>query len=217
MLLSLLLSKRTQVLLVRTIASIWLFLSTPRALAFYTPREYGVMHKTFHPSASSSVNVHHSCSQLLLHERLSGSSARPLSTAMYYGRREDNLFSGLAEIGIGFSIGVLWSEYSVILTGCGPLNFSDALERVCYQGVIALSGVALFNRIVAGKSLELTVEEWFGPLLDTTLVQIRIAEYSSAMAVGGAFLTLAVQYQSGANMDGLSGIDVSLCRAIRDF
>ncbi|KAG7357377.1 hypothetical protein IV203_002065 [Nitzschia inconspicua] len=197
MLLSLLLSKRTQVLLVRTIASIWLFLSTLRALAFYTPREYGAMHKTFHPSASSSANVHHYCSHLLLHERLSGSSAPPLSTAMYYGRREDNLFSGLAEIGIGFSI--------------------DALERVCYQGVIAFSGVALFNRIVAGKSLELTVEEWFGPLLDTTLVQIRIAEYSSAMAVGGAFLALAVQYQSGANMDGLSGIDVTLCRAIRDF
>lgn len=139
------------------------------------------------------------------------------STTLHYSRREDNLFSGLAEIGMGFSVGVLWSEYSIIGTGCGPLGFSDTLERICYQGVIVLSGIALFNRIVTTKSLETTVDELFGPLLDVTLLQVRIAEYASALAVVGAIAALAVQYQSGANMSGLSGIDESLCRAIRDL
>lgn len=139
------------------------------------------------------------------------------STTLHYSRREDNLFSGLAEIGMGFSVGVLWSEFSIIGTGCGPLQFSDTLERICYQGVIVLSGIALFNRIVTTKSLETTVDELFGPLLDVTLLQVRIAEYASALAVVGAIAALAVQYQSGANMSGLSGIDESLCRAIRDL
>ena len=133
---------------------------------------------------------------------------------LQYGRQEDNLFSGLAEIGLVFSIGVLWSEYSIMMTGCGPLNFSDFLERICYQGVIVLAGLALFNRIVTRSSLEETVNGYFGPLLDSTLWQLRAAEYVSALAVIGAFLALAVQYQSGANMQGLSGIDVGLCRAI---
>ena len=137
------------------------------------------------------------------------------TTALGYSRN-DNLFSGLAEIGIGFAVGVMWSEYNIIQTGCGPLNFSDTLERICYQGVIVLMAVALFNRIVARQSLEKTVGDFFGPLLDSTLIQIRLAEIATAIAVVGAFIALGVQYQSGANMDGMSGIDISFCKAIRD-
>ena len=77
-----------------------------------------------------------------------------------HARPQDNLVAGIAEIGFAFSLGVLWSEYSVILTGCGPLNFSDTLERICYQGVIVVAGIALFNRIVTGKSLEYSSEEF---------------------------------------------------------
>jgi hypothetical protein len=132
--------------------------------------------------------------------------------------RQDNLVSGLAEISFAFSLGVLWSEFSIIQTGCGPLDFSDTLERICYQGVIASSGIAVFNRIVTRGSLKDTSEEFFGPLEDSTLWQVQAAEYSSALAVLGAFAALGVQtYIRGANMDGLSGIDVELCRAIRDL
>lgn len=136
-----------------------------------------------------------------------------------YSRPEDNLVSGVAEISFACSLGVLWSEYSIISTGCGPANFSDALERICYQGVIASAGVALFLRIVTGgDSLETTVENALYPLEGPTLIQVRIAEYFSALSVLGAFVSLGYQsYVRGANMEGLSGIDVSMCRAIQDL
>ena len=130
-------------------------------------------------------------------------------------RREDTLFSGIAEIGMGFSVGVLYSEYFIILTSCGPPNFSDTLERICYEGVIVYAGLALFNRIVTLSGLDDTVEEIFGPLQPSTLLQVRIAEYLSAAAVVGAFVALQVQYSKDVSMDGLSGIDINMCRAIR--
>jgi hypothetical protein len=141
-----------------------------------------------------------------------GSHVTPL-----YARPQDNLISGIAEISFAFSLGVLWSEYYIVLTGCGPLNFSDTLERICYQGVIVASGVALFNRIVQGTSLDETTEELFGPLEDFTLWQVRIAEWSSVLTVLGAFVALAFQYSRETNMDGLSGINVDMCRALRDL
>jgi len=49
------------------------------------------------------------------------------------------------------------------------------------------------------------------------LIQVRIAEYASVVAVLGAFVALGFQEMRGSNMDGLSGIDVSMCRAIRDL
>jgi hypothetical protein len=119
---------------------------------------------------------------------------------------------------MGFSIGVLYSEYFIILTGCGPPNFTDTLERICYQGVIVYAGLALFNRIVtqfASGGLDNAVDNLFGPLQESTLWQVRVAEYLSAAAVLGAFVALQVQYSKGASMDGLSGIDVNMCRAIR--
>ena len=118
---------------------------------------------------------------------------------------------------MGFSIGVLYSEYYIIMTGCGPPNFGDTLERICYQGVIVLAGLALFNRVATlfSSSLEDTVNNMFGPLQPSTLWQVRVAEYLSAAAVLGAFVALQVQYSKGVTMDGLSGIDINMCRAIR--
>lgn len=142
-----------------------------------------------------------------------------LSTTIYSSRRyQDSLVAGIAEIGIGFSLGVLWSEYSIIMTGCGPLNFSDTLERICYQGVIVLSGLLVFNRIVTGgKGLDDSSVDFFGPLEDFTLIQVRAAEYASLLAVFGAFVALALQESRGINLEGLSGIDVAMCRAMRDL
>jgi hypothetical protein len=141
----------------------------------------------------------------------------PVDSFRLYSRPQDNLVAGIAEIGFAFTLGVLWSEYGIILTGCGPLNFSDTLERICYQGVIVVAGVALFNRIVSGTNLAETSEKFFGPLEEFTLWQVRVVEWASALAVLGAFLSLAFQYSRGTNMDGLSGIDIGMCRALRDL
>lgn len=144
--------------------------------------------------------------------------AQPVHVLRNYFRPQDNLFSGIAEIGMGFSIGVLYSEYFIILTGCGPLNFSDTLERICYQGVIVYAGLALFNRIVTQNGLEDTINNMYGPLQPSTLWQVRVAEYLSTAAVLGAIVALQVQSSKGATMDGMSGIDINMCRAIRgDF
>ena len=135
--------------------------------------------------------------------------------------RYDNLVSGLAEISIGFSLGVLWSELAVITSGCGPLNFSDTLERICYQGVILTTGLSLFTRIVTTGEQNLTTyvcDEYFGgSLADATVVQVRAAEWLSILAVFGAFVSLGFQIAHGEQMDGLSGINTELCRAVRDL
>jgi hypothetical protein len=51
----------------------------------------------------------------------------------------------------------------------------------------------------------------------STLIQVRVAEVASALAVLGAFLALGLQEHRGTNIDGLSGIDIDMCRAIRDI
>jgi hypothetical protein len=132
-------------------------------------------------------------------------------------RPQDSLVAGVAEISMGCSLGVLWSEYAVMTTGCGPLNFSDTLERICYQGVLVAAGMALFQRIVTQNDLAATCSDYFGELLESTIMQVRLSEFLSLLAVVGAFVALAVQSASGAQMDGMSGIDIELCRAIRDF
>lgn len=135
--------------------------------------------------------------------------------------RYDNLVSGLAEISIGFSLGVLWSEFAVVTSGCGPLNFSDTLERICYQGVILTAGLSLFTKIVTIGDQDLTsyvCDEYFGgSLAEATVVQVRAAELLSILAVVGAFVSLGFQIAHGEQMDGLSGINTELCRAVRDL
>ena len=151
----------------------------------------------------------------------------PTSTVLWNSYRpQDSFFSGVAEIGIAFALGVVYSEYWIIRTGCGPPNFNDTLERICYQGVLIYAGLALFHRIVSStrgtssngwrsRSVRETMENEFGPLLSTTLWQMEIAEYSSALAVLGAVVALVCQYNTSQRMDGLSGIDINMCRAIR--
>ena len=113
--------------------------------------------------------------------------------------KADNLVSGLAEVSFGFSLGVLFSEQSILQTGCGPVNFSDTLERICYQGVILFAGVALFNRVVNTYSiygdrttdLAMAAENYFGTLEEFTLWQVRVSEWASGVAVVGAIVSWA--------------------------
>lgn len=196
-------------------AGYFLLLLLTQALAFHpspiTPykRNYNTIIQT--------RGIHNARNDVVFNTQFSDAHTHPVHVMNNNLRPQDNLFSGIAEIGMGFSIGVLYSEYFIIMTGCGPPNFSDILERICYQGVIVYAGLALFNRSVTlfSSSLEDTVDNMFGPLQPSTLLQVRIVEYLSVIAVAGAVVALQVQYSKGASMDGLSGIDINWCRAIR--
>eukprot|EP00586_Coscinodiscus_wailesii_P021161 CAMPEP_0172502054 /NCGR_PEP_ID=MMETSP1066-20121228/155982_1 /TAXON_ID=671091 /ORGANISM="Coscinodiscus wailesii, Strain CCMP2513" /LENGTH=96 /DNA_ID=CAMNT_0013277159 /DNA_START=426 /DNA_END=716 /DNA_ORIENTATION=+ len=93
----------------------------------------------------------------------------------------------------------------------------DALERICYQSVILAAGLLLFGRITTGRDLVYMSEDYFGSLEELTLAQIRAAEAVIWLAVLGAFLVLGVQIFNEVDMDGFSGIDVEMCKVLRDF
>ena len=181
----------------------------------------------FSSSASSSTTAAATTTRIASLPGIRHYQRHPTSTVLWNSYRpQDSFFSGVAEIGIAFALGVVYSEYWIIRTGCGPPNFNDTLERICYQGVLIYAGLALFHRIVSStggtssngwrsRSVRETMEEEFGPLLSTTLWQMEIAEYSSALAVLGAVVALVFQYNNNVSMDGFSGIDTNMCRAIR--
>mmetsp|Transcript_30470 Transcript_30470/g.34730 ORF Transcript_30470/g.34730 Transcript_30470/m.34730 type:complete len:219 (+) Transcript_30470:96-752(+) len=136
------------------------------------------------------------------------------------GPRYDNLVGGLAQISLGASLCVLYSEWNIILTGCGPLDISDFTERFCYQIDILAAGVFLFVRIVSqGRCLTNLLKDdgEYMELEDFTLVQVTWAEWLAMASVVGALIALTVQYQTNVQMDGLSGIDIKLCRERIEF
>ena len=142
------------------------------------------------------------------------------STTALYSTKYDRLVSGIAEISLGASLCVLWSEYSVITTGCGPLDLSDFLERVCYQVDIVSGGIFLFSRIGFSRDVTTILQEDkpFGyALQDLTLIQVKWAERLAYVSVLGAVIALTSQVENGSQMDGLSGINIELCRSTRDF
>ncbi len=111
------------------------------------------------------------------------------------------------------SLCTIWSEYSVLTTGCGPMQLSDTLERGCYLGVLFVAGLSVFVRIVSGgKSLsdvyKNNIDNNFNPY-------VMLVESLSLVAVLGAFIALTMQSIKGEQMDGLSGINVDMCRAIQ--
>ena len=55
-------------------------------------------------------------------------------------------YNGIAEIGIGGSLGTLFSEWAVVTTGCGPADMSDSLERGCYLICLMFAGLSVFWR-----------------------------------------------------------------------
>mmetsp|Transcript_28964 Transcript_28964/g.44528 ORF Transcript_28964/g.44528 Transcript_28964/m.44528 type:complete len:224 (-) Transcript_28964:1224-1895(-) len=140
------------------------------------------------------------------------------STKLCYSRY-DSLVAGIAEISLGTSIGVLYSEFAVITTGCGPLQLSDGLERFCYQAVIVFAGMSVFARIAFQKNLLSWAQDTFGESIEEpfTYYQVQWAEWLSLMSVFGAFVALGVQMYNGERLDGLSGIDVQMCRALREL
>jgi hypothetical protein len=100
------------------------------------------------------------------------------------------------------SLCTMWSEYSVLTTGCGPMQLSDTLERGCYLGVLFVAGLSVFVRIVSGgQSLsdvyKNNIDNKFNPYF-------MLVESLSLVAVMGAFIALGMQSIKGEQMDGLS-------------
>ena len=116
----------------------------------------------------------------------------------------------------------IWSEVSVYQTGCGPLFMPDVVERVSYQAVIVLSGVAWFIRIVFRQGLADFVVPRQGIVgtgdKDKSIrILLSLMEGAAYVAVAGAFLVLFHQIENNVQMDGLSGIDIAACKSRRDF
>ena len=125
------------------------------------------------------------------------------------------------------SIDTLWSEYSIIRTGCGPRSLPDVVERSCYLGALAGAGSSVFLRIVSGNGLATVIDSSIekkrsdDTSIDDTsgiILQIMIAvEYLSLMVVAGAFVALGSQTIHGEQMDGMSGINIDMCKAIQQL
>jgi hypothetical protein len=103
------------------------------------------------------------------------------------------------------SLGTLWSEYSVILTGCGPPQLADVFERGCYLSTLGLAGLSVFLRIITGEGI------------GSNNKLLRTAETMSLFAAFAAFVVLGAQEYKGEQMDGLSGINVDMCRALQEL
>jgi hypothetical protein len=52
---------------------------------------------------------------------------------------------------------------------------------------------------------------------DTITLQIRAVEYLSLLVVVGAFMSLGAQIVNGEQMDGLSGINEDMCKAMQQL
>jgi hypothetical protein len=164
----------------------------------------------------------------------SSATAQPLRLHADFGRypiqkrttalrstQTDRLVAGTSCLTLLSSSVVIWSEASVILSGCGPLQLSDTIERACYLMVLSVASICWFCRLAFQRSVDgiileqQTADAAIQPEILTQL--IRIAEAFCYIAVLGAVLALLVQVLNGAQMDGLSGIDVQLCQTRLSF
>lgn len=116
---------------------------------------------------------------------------------------------------------VLWSEGSILFTSCGPVQLTDAVERFSYLLVITSSSIFWFARIVTGgrglAETALTGNNNNNNNRDLMFLVpwIQWTERINYVAVAGAFLALAAQYERQTNMTGLTGINQDYCRALQ--
>lgn len=115
---------------------------------------------------------------------------------------------------------VLWDETVIYRTQCGPLFLDDRIEIISYMAVIVTMSTIILGRTILGTNLVGTLEsiqQREVPIGPPSRNLLQLSEIFTFAAVAGAIIVLFHQYRGGGNMDGLSGIDVSFCRAIRDF
>ena len=139
----------------------------------------------------------------------------------------DVAFLGLSLVSLMTSACTLWSEASIFKTGCGPIYLSDLVERVSYQAVLVVSGLAWFIRIVFRQGLGdfATEQRMLSSHTNNSYKAnhkwsrkvIGLAETAAYLAALLAVVVLVNQMQNNVEMDGLSGIDIAACKARRDF
>ena len=129
------------------------------------------------------------------------------------------VLASLSSLSLVTSAVTLWSEVAIYQTGCGPLYLPDLVERISYQAVIVVSGVAWFIRIVTRQGLaDFGVDQGMMlPSQRSARWLLRAAEAAAYLAVVLAIVVLWNQMQNNVDMDGLSGIDIAACKARRDF
>lgn len=125
---------------------------------------------------------------------------------------------------------VLWSEIAIFRTGCGPIYLPDVLERSSYLIVLGASSISMFTRIVTafGPSV-MNIPRGFANFVlqcfdykfskyyKGFIVSLQVTETLALLAAVGAIVVLANQAFNGETMDGMSGIDLSKCRARQTF
>ena len=175
------------------------------------------------PKRTQQRSVHRSIVSNHRHEEgiLSRASAAKLSASR---RKEGNdgvelVAMSASSFSIVASAIVLWSECAILLTGCGPVNLSDGLERGSYLAVLVTSSLFWLTRIVARQGLSrVLLGEQVATMGSSASRQLlEWAERWNALAVLGAFVALGLQINRDTRMDGLTGINVEMCRAMREF
>ncbi|KAL7486902.1 hypothetical protein ACHAW6_012507 [Cyclotella cf. meneghiniana] len=192
----------------------------PPSHAFLRRNDFASHHLSLYhdPSEDHDDNQSQSQSQTNYHK------AEP---AIEHGFLSPSLvISAACMVSIASSLVTLWSEYSIITTGCGPPQLSDLVERGCYLGTLVIAGLSVFTRIVTGLDVATTMKDYVNDGLKKNsrdgidhfnFLQIQLAESMSLSVVFGAFLALGIQQYNGEKMDGLSGINVDMCRALQSL
>ena len=90
-----------------------------------------------------------------------------------------------------------------------------ATARSCYLGVLVIAGLSVFLRIVTGSGVADAIIINTKDNKDISLQLFRSVEYLSLLAVFGAFISLGSQTIHGEKLDGMSGINVEMCKAIQ--
>jgi len=103
---------------------------------------------------------------------------------------------------------------------------SDLVERISYQAVLLVSGLAWFIRIVFRQGLgDFATDQGMLPSNTNnnkanhkwSRKVLGLAETAAYLAALLAVVVLVNQMQNNVEMDGLSGIDIAACKARRDL
>jgi hypothetical protein len=184
------------------------------AMAF-CPHNQLATKKTLRPYKRSSSSI----STLQARPRLVASQ---LHVSSQNNDEENTLAINIATFGVVLlsifsSLGVFWSEMAIFQTGCGPLSMPDWLERSAYLGVLVVSGLSLFWRIVTFGDEGLASILSSSTNSTTRRTFLQGVEALTFLAVSGAIIVLANQALNGETMDGLSGIDLQMCATRQAF
>lgn len=131
---------------------------------------------------------------------------------------------GVSIIGIFTSLVLLWSEYSIVTTRCGPSLLPDVVERSSYISIFILASGSNLSRIIFGSSLNnlLFGEDIYCERNSSIVLQKKVFGIMEAMVITSVFLTFAVLAYQCLNGDafspsaGMSGINVQWCKLVNE-